>query len=393
MPENIAMVSISTPEIQSYAWPAEANKRRYCARHSYRFIGYRSKLDARPAAWSKIVALRKIFEEESADWIFWLDADALVANFDIRVESLLDGDADLIISRDENGINSGSFFLRRNQRAAAFLGAIDAMAQYAEHRWWEQAAMMECLRRGDPPIKVRHLPQRTLNARASGAEDEAFQPGDFICHFPAMSLADRAAAINKHLLGTEFRNREQLISVLERKCPSGLVGAEVGVFRGNFSRILLDGYDFGRFYCIDSWRHLSGQRDISNTSDEIHEQNYEAALRLLSPHLYHVTILRALSSEAAARFSDESLDFVYIDADHSYRGCREDLRAFYPKVKPGGIFAGHDYLDGSLPEADFGVKSAVDEFCLENSILDLFVSSDMWPSWLIRKGLSAASEW
>ena len=65
----------------------------------------------------------------------------------------------------------------------------------------------------------------------------------------------------------------------------------------------------------------------------------------------------APSVQAASRFEDEFFDFVYIDADHSYEAVRADLEVWWPKLKPGGLFAGHDY------DLKFsGVKTAVDEF-------------------------------
>lgn len=60
---------------------------------------------------------------------------------------------------------------------------------------------------------------------------------------------------------------------------------------------------------------------------------------------------------AAATYADGSLDFVYLDGDHTYRGTRDAIRAFLPKMKPGGELAGHDY------SADYpGVKAAVKLF-------------------------------
>ena len=64
------------------------------------------------------------------------------------------------------------------------------------------------------------------------------------------------------------------------------------------------------------------------------------------------------SLEAAETTQDESLDFVYIDADHSYKSCMLDIIAWESKVRHGGIISGHDYFDDF--ENGFGVKSAVD---------------------------------
>ena len=67
-------------------------------------------------------------------------------------------------------------------------------------------------------------------------------------------------------------------------------------------------------------------------------------------------------ASAAHCFADGQLDFVYIDALHYYEDVREDIELWYPKVRKGGILAGHDYLDGWAPNYVYGVKSAVDEF-------------------------------
>ena len=68
------------------------------------------------------------------------------------------------------------------------------------------------------------------------------------------------------------------------------------------------------------------------------------------------------SLEAAPLIPDHSLDFAYVDARHDYASVLEDLEAWFPKVKPGGILAGHDYADIEFGKNVFGVKSAVDEF-------------------------------
>lgn len=70
----------------------------------------------------------------------------------------------------------------------------------------------------------------------------------------------------------------------------------------------------------------------------------------------NVTKWKMRSSEAAGHFADHSLDFVYIDADHHEKYVREDIRLWLPKIRPGGLLAGHDYS----PE-ERGVRRAVDD--------------------------------
>lgn len=62
------------------------------------------------------------------------------------------------------------------------------------------------------------------------------------------------------------------------------------------------------------------------------------------------------SWESARTFNDQSLDFVFLDADHTYESVSNDIKAYLPKVKPGGVIAGHDYND-----VWEGLRKAVDE--------------------------------
>ena len=70
-----------------------------------------------------------------------------------------------------------------------------------------------------------------------------------------------------------------------------------------------------------------------------------------------ITPIKGISWEAAKLYSDNSLDFVFIDAGHEYDSVIKDIKSWYPKVKTGGVIAGHDYTQPTC-----GVKRAVDEF-------------------------------
>jgi predicted O-methyltransferase YrrM len=76
----------------------------------------------------------------------------------------------------------------------------------------------------------------------------------------------------------------------------------------------------------------------------------------MQPLAGHYETIRGGSSESARFFEDGSVDFVFIDADHVYDRVKEDILAWLPKVKPGGIIAGHDYN-----AAHQGVLQAVPE--------------------------------
>jgi methyltransferase family protein len=100
--------------------------------------------------------------------------------------------------------------------------------------------------------------------------------------------------------------------------------------------------------------------------------------------------------------ADESCDFVYIDADHSFDAVTVDLRTWYPKLKVGGVMSGHDYFDAransnlepirdctpiKIPTDDltsYGVKSAVDLFISDFNV-NLFVTPERLPTWYFIK--------
>jgi predicted O-methyltransferase YrrM len=77
------------------------------------------------------------------------------------------------------------------------------------------------------------------------------------------------------------------------------------------------------------------------------------------------------TDEAYKLFEDESIDFLFIDADHSFEAVKKDLKLWYPKVKTGGIIAGHDYM-----WVDGRVAMAVNQFFLFTGILP--EAGDSW---------------
>jgi hypothetical protein len=163
---------------------------------------------------------------------------------------------------------------------------------------------------------------------------------------------------------TDIKFRSDLPSFLNK---AGLInfGVEVGVQRGAFSTYLLTYWWGKRLYMIDAWRELSDYQDCANSNPFLQLEHLADVFRSVYTFRDRAIIIRELSDRASELFKDNSLDFVFIDADHSYKGCLSDLKCWYPKVKSGGLLCGHDYMDSSLESTghtDFGVKSAVDFF-------------------------------
>lgn len=155
--------------------------------------------------------------------------------------------------------------------------------------------------------------------------------------------------------------------------------AEVGVQAGVFSRRILDTWG-GELLMVDFWGPIPGYEDIANVSQLEHQKLLEQAQQVEKDFQPKARILRGLSVEAAQQVPPHSLDFVYLDADHSYKGVTEDLKAWIGKVRPGGAIGGHDYIDGHIPAGIFGVRSAVkDYFGREPNI----ITNEPFPTWII----------
>ncbi|MBC7887144.1 MAG: class I SAM-dependent methyltransferase [Ferruginibacter sp.] len=183
-----------------------------------------------------------------------------------------------------------------------------------------------------------------------------------------------------------IRTRNELPVILNRRGLTG-EGVEVGVWRGGFSDFLLKVWKGRKLYSVDPWKNFSSgvYVDDMNISQKEFDEIYLDVREMLSRFRERSQIIRDLSVNASLKFKDESLDFVYLDARHSYEGVKEDIQAWYNKIKPGGLICGHDYLDKTIGNTLFGVKTAVDEFAKARNLKPLITNKDIYPSWFILK--------
>lgn len=163
-------------------------------------------------------------------------------------------------------------------------------------------------------------------------------------------------------------------------------GAEIGVQNGYFSRQVLDKWRGQLLYMIDVWQPLEGYRDVANVPAAEQAERMCRAIRQVVPHWSRVRVIQELSENAARLIPDGSLDWVYIDANHDFANVTRDLETWTPKVKAGGLIAGHDYLDGVMTiagvETVFEVKRAVNEYFGVGQVGE---TQEVFPTWFIMK--------
>jgi len=147
---------------------------------------------------------------------------------------------------------------------------------------------------------------------------------------------------------------------------------ELGVFEGfNFNLMIQHNPEVA--IGIDIWLDDSViARNDSGYSQEKLNKMYNDVINLVADKPF-VKIYREYTFDAVSRFPDEYFDLIYIDADHTYEGCKKDLIDWYPKIKKGGFFTGDDYSHhrAKYTGIKFGVIEAVNEFA-ENHNLEVY---------------------
>jgi hypothetical protein len=153
------------------------------------------------------------------------------------------------------------------------------------------------------------------------------------------------------------------------RLPTGAVCAEIGVWNGDFSERLLSVTRPARLHLVDPWQAIGGEDyegalyggQLAEGQGEM-DARYASVLERFARERRDgvVEVHRETSADAAERFADGELDFVYIDGNHLYEYVKADLEAYAPKVRAGGLLAGDDY--GREGWWEDGVTRAVDEF-------------------------------
>ena len=170
------------------------------------------------------------------------------------------------------------------------------------------------------------------------------------------------------------------------------IGVEVGTQNGLYAQVLLGGSFLSKLVLVDCWDLFINK--FQNDSDFTKEKLEGMESKVRERFKYHilnkrVEIKKGFSLDISNLFKDNSLDFVYLDADHREESVSKDLYAWYPKIKSKGIISGHDYINNKpWPPTyiKFGVIEAVSKFRVNLPDHDFFITEDdIIPSWIIVK--------
>lgn len=168
------------------------------------------------------------------------------------------------------------------------------------------------------------------------------------------------------------------ISMLQH-LPVGGTVAEIGVNEGDFSQMILSICAPEKLILMDIW---GTRRYHGGLFEKVKDRFASFIDRSV------VEIIRDYSFNAIASCPDHYFDWVYLDTDHSFPTTRKELELLQPKMKPGGIIAGHDYIIGNWNAGvRYGVMEAVREFCIQHHWEMVYLTHELGttPSFAIRK--------
>ncbi|CAE8626986.1 unnamed protein product [Polarella glacialis] len=156
--------------------------------------------------------------------------------------------------------------------------------------------------------------------------------------------------------------------------------AEIGVFQANTSTSLLKRFPNLHMLLVDPYHlHTTRSETVFQMVEEFYTSPrsvFDSASESTQPFRSRATHVLQSSVEAAQWLGRNSLDMVFVDGDHRYESVLVDINAWWPKVKPGGILAGHDFAI-TFP----GVVEAVTRFVLGEG-LRLFIAPEVW--WVVK---------
>lgn len=149
------------------------------------------------------------------------------------------------------------------------------------------------------------------------------------------------------------------------------VGVEIGTERGLFARTICENNPQLKLYCVDPYKAYRGYRE--HRSQKKLDGFYEEAQDRLAEFNRDVVFIRAPSIEAVHGFQDESLDFIFVDGNHSLLHVIQDLCYWIPKVRKGGCVSGHDFIRRQHTGYAMHVVQAVHAYTDSYGIKDWYV--------------------
>jgi len=147
-----------------------------------------------------------------------------------------------------------------------------------------------------------------------------------------------------------------------------IIAVEIGADKGKNALNVLRTLSIKKIYLIDPYENYEERSKKEMSSAEIE------AKKRLKPYKNKIIWIKKFSDKAFKDIPNE-IDFIYIDGNHEYEYVKKDIENYYPKIKKGGILAGHDI---SNPKYGKGIIKALMEFSIKNNLIFEISRTDWW---------------
>lgn len=185
----------------------------------------------------------------------------------------------------------------------------------------------------------------------------------------------------------DLENRKDIGLLLNSLGLTGL-GLEIGVAYGENAEFILEKWAGAGLFLVDPWKTWDEKDYIDGSRNIDFDGAFDNCMSRLARFPSRTIAMRMVSDRALNCFPDNFFDFVYVDGNHHLPQVKKDVEQWYEKVKPGGIFGGHDYYDRDTPEYRCEVKATVDVFIKDRQLQTRFhttTSDKLDFSWWIHK--------
>lgn len=156
--------------------------------------------------------------------------------------------------------------------------------------------------------------------------------------------------------GEDWFTYSKLYQDIVKSFPSGSTFVEIGTWKGKSTAFMcVEIANSGKqidFYCIDTF-----EGSVEHQTNPELPHLYDIFKSNMKPVEGYYKELRMSSMEAVKKFENESVDFVFIDGSHEYEDIKDDINHWLPKVKKGGVLAGHDYYFPPQPSS-WGLRNS-----------------------------------
>lgn len=357
---KIAVVSyVDSPSYKERVkWGLKANTE-YCEKNGYDFLLFEERLDpSRSAGWSKYLHIQNLLEDSDYEWVVWVDADTIIMNLDIPLEWFCDDQYDFIISRDFNYLNAGVMLFKNSEWSKAFLKAIYRNIDHINHVWPEEATILSIIEKTPFKERAKVVPQRLFNsyteeviAKPPNTKTKVhYEPGDFLIHFagsnlligeenldPLMRAYYLLRIDNRELITLDHfleiygffldyphsANNEGYISPLQKNYYQSRLAqmphiesiAEIGLNGGHSCENF--------FQQCSNLKHFTSfdinQHPYTEPAIEYFKMKYGDRFEFVEGSSHYTLPLYT------ATHPETTFDLIYIDGDHSYEGCKQDI--------------------------------------------------------------------